>query len=182
MKPLRPRYSRVRREVSELLARFSVSAPPVPVEDIARGLGAKVSYSNFDNEISGLLVRRAGSIVIGVASEQPENRQRFTIAHEIGHLLLHGEGVSDEVHVDKHFRVHLRSSLSSTAEDVGEIEANAFAAELLMPEAFVRRDAKMLMLDFDDPGQVQELAQAYRVSSQAMTYRLMNLFGAAVSN
>ena len=130
-------------------------------------------YNDFNAEISGLLIRRIGEVVIGVASEQPEERQRFTIAHELAHLLLHK---GDEVHIDKVFRVNLRSPISSSAQDVEEIEANAFAASLLMPIGFLRSDLQGVALDIDDPRQINELAKRYRVSAQAMTYRLMNVF------
>lgn len=133
-----------------------------------------MEYRDFNNEISGLLIRKQKMVVIAVAQEQPEQRQRFTIAHELGHLLLH-DGI--EVRVDKHFRVNLRSSASSKAEDVEEIEANAFAAELLMPRDFLLRDARKLTLDIEDEEQIAALARRYEVSRQAMTFRLMNLFG-----
>jgi Zn-dependent peptidase ImmA (M78 family) len=53
--------------------------------------------------------------------------------------------------------------------------ANAFAAGLLMPESFLRQDVKKLSVDFDDATQVEALAERYRVSAQAMTFRLLNL-------
>jgi Zn-dependent peptidase ImmA (M78 family) len=83
------------------------------------------------------------------------------------------------VHIDKLFRVHLRSAASSTAEDVVEIEANAFAAALLMPEELVREDVRQLTLDIEDADEIKTLADRYCVSSQAMTFRLMNLFSYA---
>lgn len=170
MKPARPRYSRIDSQVQQLLARADVRSAPVPVHDIASMLGARVVPNNFNNEISGVLVRRGSDTVIGVANEQSKERQRFTIAHEIGHLLLH-EG--EEVHVDK---VNFRSSLSSTAEDVEEIEANAFAASLLMPREFLIRDLEGKTLDILDEQLVDDLAKRYCVSPQAMTYRLSNIF------
>lgn len=174
MTPRRPRYLRIRREVTELLERAGVREPPVPVEKIAKMLGAQVIAGDFNNEISGVLVRRNKEIIIGFAKEQAKTRQRFTIAHEIGHLLLHE---AEEVHVDKEYRVKLRSQKSSLAVDVDEIEANSFAAELLMPEAFIRRHVQKLSIDFDDASQVDALAKIYQVSSQAMTFRLLNLLG-----
>lgn len=58
---------------------------------------AAVRYSPFEGELAGMLVRGDGQIVIGVNSLHPLNRQRFTIAHECGHLLLH----KGEFHVDR---------------------------------------------------------------------------------
>lgn len=63
----------------------------------------------------------------------------------------------------------------STAEDVEEIEANAFAAALLMPEPFLKKDLAMVVVDIDDEKQIQSLAKLYEVSDQAMTLRLANL-------
>lgn len=172
MAPSRPRYSRISKEVEALLDNAGVLSAPVPVKEIAELRGATVIFENFDNEISGLLLRQNGRIIIGVAGEQSPNRQRFTIAHELGHLVLHDVTV---VHVDRNFAVLFRSSLSSTAQDVLEIEANAFAAELLMPEALIRNDTKGLLLDVEDDVQISDLAARSGVSAQAMTYRLLNL-------
>lgn len=173
MKPLRPRYNRINAEVERLLTKSKVRSAPVPVEAIAKGEGANVVFQNFNNEISGLLIRRPGAIVIGVDKKQAAQRQRFTVGHELGHLLLHD---GDEVHVDKDFRVNFRSASSSTAEDVEEIEANTFAATLLMPMQFLLKDLQGVVVDIEDQGQVAELATAYEVSLQAMTFRLTNLF------
>ena len=174
MKPVRPRYARISREVNALLMQAKVKAPPTPVENIAKLIGAKVTYSNFQNEISGLLLRREESVVIGVANEQSPTRQRFTIAHEIGHLLLHK---GEELHIDADFRVNLRSAESSKANDVTEIEANAFAAELLMPIGFLKKDVTRLQIDMENSEQIDQLAEKYGVSAQAMTFRLLNVFG-----
>ena len=173
MKPVRPRYAKINAEVDRLLTAANVKKAPVPVDKIAAAVGAEVVYRNFNDEVSGLLIRKKGSVVIGVDNKQALQRQRFTIAHEVGHLLLHD---GDEVHVDQHFRVNLRSSLSSKAEDVEEIEANAFAAALLMPMAFLMRDLQGETLDIDDEIKISELAKRYGVSVQAMTFRLMNVF------
>jgi Zn-dependent peptidase ImmA (M78 family) len=173
MKPIRPRYSRINAEVDRILSEAKVRQPPVPIEKIAKAAGAKIVPNDFKDEVSGLLIRREGTVIIGVASEQSKERQRFTIAHELAHLLLH-EG--EEVHIDKMFKVNLRSQLSSKAEDIEEIEANAFAASLLMPIGFLKADLQNVSLDINDPSQIADLAERYQVSAQAMTYRLTNIF------
>jgi Zn-dependent peptidase ImmA (M78 family) len=167
----RPRYSIIAKEVAGLLTRFPCSAP-VPVAEIAEACGATVVYNNFNQEISGLLFRESGKLIIGVASEQSKVRQRFTIAHELGHALLHQ---MVNVHVDKNFTVMFRSPASSTAQDLYEIEANTFAAELLMPESLLKEDLLTLKLDMEDDKQLSILASRYGVSTQALTYRLLNL-------
>src|SRR5947208_2156642 len=100
--------------VEELLERFQISGPAVPVEEIARGLGAEIRYLSFEGEVSGMLYRDDQRQVIGVNSLQPANRQRFTIAHEIGHLLLH-EG-KKSLYVDSGF-VNYRGAGNSDPEE-----------------------------------------------------------------
>jgi len=172
MKPIRPRYIKIQRLVEELLEKHSAITPPIPVWQIAEAEGAEVTLREFNNEVSGLLLRTGSSSIIAVEKSQSKNRQRFTIAHELGHLLLH---TGKELRVDTAFRVNLRSPESSKAEDVEEIESNSFAASLLMPEAFIQRDVGNLVLDIEDTERVQELANRYEVSTQAMTIRLLNL-------
>jgi Zn-dependent peptidase ImmA (M78 family) len=71
--------------------------------------------------------------------------------------------------------MNLRSPASSTAEDVEEIEANAFASTLLMPESFLLADLRDIEVDTEDPRELNALAKRYEVSTQAITFRLMNL-------
>ncbi|WP_083415202.1 ImmA/IrrE family metallo-endopeptidase [Massilia timonae] len=168
----RPRYSVIAREVSALLAKLPSQNAPIPVDKLAGLCGATIVYNDFKDEISGLLFRDAGKLIIGVASEQSVVRQRFTIAHELGHALLHQIST---VHIDKSFSVMFRSAASSTAQDVHEIEANTFAAELLMPESLLKTDLLTLKLDMEDDEQLSALAERYGVSTQALTYRLLNL-------
>ena len=172
MKPLRARYNKIERIVEVLLEKHQVIAPPIPISKIAEAEGATIETQHFNNEISGLLLRTTKASIIAVEASQSSSRQRFTVAHELGHLLLHS---GKELRVDKQFRVNLRSAESAKAEDVEEVEANAFAASVLMPQRFIQDDVGDLVLDIDDTKQVQQLAKRYDVSTQAMTIRLVNL-------
>lgn len=156
----------------DLLREFGIDSPPVPVDEIVERLGAAISREPFRGGISGMLYRSEGRAVVGVNSAEPPTRQRFTIAHEIGHLLLH-EG--RPLIVDRHVRVDRRDSSSSTGTKREEVEANAFAAELLMPEEMVRRHAEELVRDDGSlPADrlVNRLAREFDVSGQAMEIRL----------
>ena len=107
--------------------------------------------------------------IIGVNKDHAPVRQRFTIGHEIGHLLLHDH---DEVHVDRDFRVRMRSGASSQGTDRDEMEANRFAAELLMPLRLLRDDVESCEFDLTDDDELRSLARRYGVSSQALAIRL----------
>jgi Zn-dependent peptidase ImmA (M78 family) len=169
----------IRELVSRLLNQFDISKAPIPVEEIAKGLGAQVQYEAADPGLSGFVFRDPGTRtpIIGVNKKHHRNRQRFTIAHEIGHLLLH-EG--DKLRIDhKNLGFEVKIMGSKAAEhpdDLEERAANIFAAELLMPRQFLERDVRntggVNLLDDDV---VSSLAKDYGVSTQALTYRLIEL-------
>lgn len=152
----------------ETLRKSGITAAPVSPRRVAAVLGATVQPEFADDEISGGLQRTTAGPIIGVNASHHPNRQRFTIAHEIGHLVLH-EG--EDVFVDRQFR---RDATSSEAIDPIEIEANKFAAALIMPEEFIRRDLADELLPLTSDA-VEKLARMYLVSQQAMTFRLDNL-------
>jgi Zn-dependent peptidase ImmA (M78 family) len=160
-------------EAKKLLENNAISRPPVPVEELAAALGIDVRYSAGNDDVSGALIQSEDSVVIAVNSAQHENRQRFTIAHEIGHFLLHK---GTEVHFDDDFRVNYRREVSSGIATDDEKEANWFAAVLLMPEPFLRKDWLRLRLENQAAmGAIQSLAVRYKVSPKAMELRLVNL-------
>jgi len=161
----------IRKEAAQILRKYRVKGPPVPVEKIAETLGAHIRYSPFDGELAGMLVRANGQKIIGVNSLHHVNRQRFTIAHECGHLLLH----KGDIHIDRSFRINRRDSVSSLAVDPDEIEANRFAAELLMPFDMIMTDLRERNIDAEDEDELKQLAQKYQVSVQALTHRITNL-------
>jgi Zn-dependent peptidase ImmA (M78 family) len=162
----------IRKEASQLLRKHRIKSPPVPVDKIAESLGATVRYSPFEGELAGMLVRANGQLIIGVNSLHHVNRQRFTIAHECGHLLLH-EG--EEIHIDRTFRINKRNEVSSMAVDADEIEANRFAAELLMPLDMIMADLHEHEIDVENEQELKQLAQRYQVSVQSLTHRITNL-------
>jgi Zn-dependent peptidase ImmA (M78 family) len=148
---------------------------PVPVEAVAHACNAVISYQPFNGDLSGMLYRDGRRSVIGVNSNHAAVRQRFTIAHELGHLLLHG---GHDIWVDRLVRINLRDAESSNATNLEEIQANAFAAELLMPRDIVIREVlnQVENHQFHDTRQLgMQLSHRFHVSVSAMQYRLINL-------
>jgi hypothetical protein len=167
------------RRAQAVLRQFGIDAPPIPVEDLVVALGADLSKAPLEGDISGMLFREdepETRAVIGVNSADALTRQRFTIAHEIGHLLMHP---GRPVIIDKLVRLNLRTPRAANlASSQEEREANRFAAELLMPEDMVREATGALVGDRElvsDRWLVQRLAKLFDVSGQAMEYRLVNL-------
>lgn len=166
---------RAEREASRLLNELGITSPPVPVHKIVRHVGVHIAKQKFTGDVSGILFREDGEATIGVNRDHHKHRQRFTIAHELGHYLLHP---GQPLIVDKQVRVNYRDRVSSLATDRQEIEANAFAAQLLMPDRLVTDLAERLLAgdpSMDDETLVESLNGRFDVSAQAMRYRLANL-------
>lgn len=165
------RVALIRRKVNRLLEALDIHEPPVAVQKVARYCNARIVRvsGEGDDDLSGFLYRESGQAVIGVNKDHAPVRQRFTIAHEVGHLLLHEH---DQVHVDRAFRVRLRSGVSSEGTDRDEMEANRFAAELLMPIQLLRKDVQGREFDLANDDELRSLARRYRVSTQALAIRL----------
>ncbi len=161
----------------QLLDEYNVVYGPVPVDRIAKKLGAKLRYSPLDDEISGMIFFKNGCPIIGVNSLHHPNRQRFTISHEIGHLIFHKNEISDGIHVDKEFPMLMRDSISSAGINGIEIQANSFAAELLMPKKFIEEALGGKGIDIDKDEELNKLAIQFKVSKSAMRFRLGNLLG-----
>lgn len=162
----------IKRAVEELLALPGADARPLPLEDIARFRGIEVVRDPLesDDDVSGFYFREGNQRVIGVNSAHPRVRQRFTIAHELGHAVLHD---AEGVHLDRTFM--FRNRVSSMAIDAKERDANAFAAELLMPESEVLEAVEADGLDITDDREIARAARRFGVSVQALTFRLANL-------
>ena len=153
-----------------LLNVVRIDKPPVPVKRVAKHLGIKIDESDLGRDCSGVLVRQGDRAVIGVNRLDHPNRRRFTIAHEIGHYLLHER----ETYVDTGYRVNFRDLDSGSGTKSEEIEANRFAAALLMPEPMVKRAFDDFAFDLADTrdDDLRALAKLFGVSTQAMAYRL----------
>jgi len=166
----------IRRFVESILEEHGIFEAPVPIEELVSKLGGEITYAPYDDgELSGMLFRDKSRIVIGINSTHHPNRQRFTIGHELGHMLLHKTKKEIDTHIDRIFPVFLRDAVSSQANDPLEIDANRFSAELLMPYKFLINDIKDGYIDAEDEEKIEELARKYRVSVQAMTFRISNI-------
>lgn len=170
---MRP-YSRqaIERLATETRSECGQLSIPIDVEVVAKHLGARVLVEGFSDDLSGVLIRKGETSTIAVNCSHSPLRRRFTIAHECGHLVLEHEG---EVFVDKHI-LNRRDNSSSLAVDEQEIQANQFAASLLMPRDEVVRYMDHLLRSHHSHAVLVELmASMFRVSKSAMEIRLVNL-------
>jgi Zn-dependent peptidase ImmA (M78 family) len=145
---------------------------PVDVEAIAKARGLDVVRQDLEDSVSGVLMIRDERGTILVNGAHHPNRQRFSIAHELGHYLLHPE--DGTIFVDRS-PVFFRDRASSSGIRQQEIDANAFAAELLMPEEDLNAQLNGRPIDAFDEVSVRRLAARFGVSAQALTIRLTGL-------
>lgn len=165
--------TQIERRAQQILKKFGIKEPPVPIKQVAQELGLNIEPAALGNEVSGILVIQGDKGIIGYNRAHAEVRQRFTIAHELAHYLLHrGER---PIFIDRKYAVYLRSGKSSTGEDLQEIQANQMAAALLMPSRQIRAAVRDTVFDLGDEEGIRELAEHFAVSTQAMSFRLLNL-------
>ncbi len=162
-------------EAARLLQSAGITSPPVDVDALATRVGAAIVPESLDPEVSGVLYRRPDGVVIAVNRDHAPTRRRFTVAHELGHLLLHQGRPLIVDHVVR-ARINLRDHRSSLATEREEIDANRFAASLLMPADLVNdRLTKQLRHGLSEQRTIDALAKEFGVSPQAMEFRLTNL-------
>jgi len=164
-----PNFALVRERVEKVLADNYVTSPPVVPYKIALNYGLKVLFTTVptqtDGVVSGLYDVKTNSIYVN--TEDPPERQTFTIAHEFGHALLHKDLYAQ--HPDR-YKVLMRAPLRAETDPL-EQEANAFATQLLIP--------KMLLDKYAPKASIGELARLFIVSEEVIRFRLENEHSAA---
>ena len=160
-----------KRKAAEILAEWRQTKPPIDVDFLAEKVGVNLVYDELDDDVSGILVKKKGKVFLAVNSNHHPNRQRFSIAHELGHYFLHLNS-SSAVFIDK--TVYYRNVDSTSGKYQQEIEANAFAADLLMPKDMLEKELEKFGEELTDMD-IYRLANRFGVSQQAMDLRLQNL-------
>jgi Zn-dependent peptidase ImmA (M78 family) len=139
---------------------------------ICEELGINVFKQDFfDDTLSGLIEKDGDQWAIYVDSTDPIERQRFTIAHELGHFFSWKAGKLSKAVLDSHGELEDKAYLTrdtATNSDPIETEANAIAAELLMPKNII----EAMIAENLNP---DEMAKQLNVSASALAFRLINL-------
>lgn len=172
----------IQERINQILEDSKITQPPVNVKAIAKKHNINLVLHDFGDEVSGVLIIKDSIPTIGYNPNHSLVRQRFTIAHELGHFFLNHQ--RDGLFVDKpknDFAVFFRNNKSSLGEYEQEIEANAFAAELLMPKSMVIEKVKQYGLELSDENiendeAVKKMANVFKVSKQAMSFRIGSIF------
>lgn len=132
---------------------------PVPVVKIARDMGLEVfTVKDWPKELSGKLTKEENGFVIYINADHSKVRQRFTIAHEIAHFVLHSNLIKDEIIDDALYRSGLTNLV--------ETQANSYATDILMPWDLVNEAIRQNIET------IETLAEVFNVSNSAMSIRL----------
>lgn len=146
---------------------------PVNIKEIAKIRGLKVIAHPLGDNVSGLLSIENGIGTIGYDKNEPPVRQRFTIAHELGHYELHKD--KSDLFVDKQFIYRSLNSGDTVERKVMEQEANYFASAILMPSNSLKKEIQKINFDLANEQSIENLADMFKVSTTAMSIRISNL-------
>ena len=148
----------------EIINDFRKNAP-VDIEGLIQRLGISLSKDFLDPDIAGMIEKtKGGDYAITINGKDSETRQRFTMAHELGHFILHRNRIGDGINDNKMYRA-TKTSANSRIGQIQEIQANQFAANVLMPMPLIK-DLQSQGLDNET------MAKKLKVSKQALAIRL----------
>lgn len=160
---------RIRGEQKQILDRY-LSEYPVKLGGLANELGVAIKISSLSTGMSGQIKREGEQYVIRVNRHEARERQRFTIAHELSHFLLH-RAVIDSTPDGIRDNVLYRSGESERIE----YEANRLAADIVMPMALVEEALRSDFGGVVTEATIESLASRFKVSKAAMEVRLSTL-------
>lgn len=162
-------------KAQDVLRKGNAYTLPIPIKNIIKDLDIILSPYDLGKDVSGVLVIDGDKCKIGYNSTESHVRQRFTLAHELGHYVLH-KNKGQEVFVDNVSYMFRKSNAKTSKGYKIEKEANQFAAAILMPKDLIEEQIKSLTNDvISDHDLICELSKIFKVSQIAMTYRLNNL-------
>lgn len=167
----RPDYDYAKKSADRVLQDNLVTSPPVNIFAVVRNYGLEVTYADFGghSDVAGFVDLEARHIVVN--SLDPPSRQKFTVAHELGHWIMHRQLLKENP--DR--GILLRLPLGMPDPDPREKEANSFAANILVPDEFVLPVIQDGQRMTDLRGGERLLATVFGVSSDVVVYRLRQL-------
>ena len=168
---MKPNFNYIEEKATAILKKFNLYEPGFDIKELTKSLDIKLIYDTLADDVAGFFVMTDNQSIITINRDNKPVRKRFTIAHEIGHSVLHSK--EQPIFIDKTPKVMFRNIASSTGEIFKEREANAFAAALLMPKELIEQELQNAPNDINKA--IRYLADTFNVSENAMSFRLSNL-------
>lgn len=154
---------------------------PIDIEKIIKYLNIKLNKNpNFKKiKLDGMISikNKEPEIWINPMKTQIEGRLRFTLAHELGHFMLHIAPDNDlerEISIEDDEVIYNRDDNWNHIE----MEANNFASQLLMPSSMITEETKKILKknpDLNKDEIIDSLSSIFDVSKLAMKYRLKKM-------
>lgn len=162
-----------------------VASIPVNIEAIIRSFDIELDKNaNLSERVLGEISKDGDRYKISIKKTDHYYRKRFTMAHELGHFVLHKDKIGNGIDDSENYRPVRRTD--TAAGELEEREANSFAAEILMPEDLVVQYAKERGVfvgdEIEQSAALQEIATAFQVSKAAMGIRINGLKDKILTN
>lgn len=167
---MRPKYEQAKQSALDILNSQGLIEPPVNPVEIARNMGVSVYFITFSDpeiseKVSGFYDPSDDAIYVN-EKEFPK-RQTFTVAHELGHRILHRDWASSN-----DYKMLLRQdghNYETLEDEVREKEANTFAAHLLVP--------RNMLNNYHNLASPEKLSDLFAVSLEMLKNRLSFEYG-----
>ncbi|MDO9567610.1 MAG: ImmA/IrrE family metallo-endopeptidase [Candidatus Desulfaltia sp.] len=164
---MEPNYAFSRNIARKVLKDYDLSEVPTDLLKVFKRLGLKYIELNDAEDIEGAILEIDGKPAIAVLNKaKPIPRQRFTLAHELGHIFL--AHTQRDIYDPEKDRENT-ATLAKQSKPPKEVEADVFASELLVPYEQLKKHTA-------DINNVDKLAGIFQVSKQAMTLAVMNFW------
>jgi Zn-dependent peptidase ImmA (M78 family) len=150
----------VRQMAKKILAESKIKAPPVDLLQILTANGIRYEeVDDFPDTVDALIIEDGAKVYAAVNARQHLHRQRFSLAHELGHYFLHRNGMpEDTVSIDN--PPTGEDEMAAPSKSPAEIEADLFAGEVLVP---------LEMLKAHVTKGISELSKLFLVSEQVVS-------------
>lgn len=159
-------FLKAKTRAEEVLKENFIIKPPVPIIELVKNYGYDVIEIKLPPNIAGFV--NIKDRVIFVNNSDSETRKAFTIAHELGHIQLHGS----DLEKNPELGILYRRPLGRKDTDEKEQEANCFAASLLVPQSMYKEMSRQYKDVFTEENRVELLSRLFSVSQEVMEYRL----------
>ncbi|MFG1483487.1 ImmA/IrrE family metallo-endopeptidase [Halobacteriovorax sp. HFRX-2_2] len=154
-------WNRLTQEQKDIILKHQESFP-IKLGALAKDFGLIVKSSTLRPGISGFIKDNGGEVIIKISRHDSKERQRFTLAHEIAHFLLHKEEIKGGIEDTMLYRSNVSSEL--------EVEANKLAADIVMPFSLIHKVKFSSEITFEE--KVEKVASLAQLSTAAVKIRI----------
>lgn len=164
---IQPNYELAKKIAKQVINENCIIEPPIDTFSLVNKYGLKLSFiklpEKFSN-VAGFIDFKTNKVY--VSGDDSPNRQAFTVAHELGHWLLHKDLYTKE---PEKYQILLRQPINGINLTPEEKEANCFAARLLVPKDMLMEKRKKYPF-----ATINNLAELFAVSYDVMSYRIQS--------